>query len=108
MNKKIKTLLILVAVCFPAISFATQGDLQYGSSTKGFNAILPIGATNTVMLSTGSIPQWVATSSLGLNIAPFFTATSTTATSTFPIASSTCFWNGSNCLTYFINTGNWA
>jgi len=35
--------------------------------------------------------------------ADHFVATSTTATSTFPIASSSCFWNGTNCLVSGLN-----
>ena len=58
----------------PIVSYATLGDILVGSTNPSINTRLNIGATGTVMLSTGSIPSWVATSSLGTNIAPYFTA----------------------------------
>src|ERR1035437_3996352 len=82
-KKTLITLFTLALIAVPAVSHASLGDILYGSTNPSINTRLPIGTNGKVLQSTGSIPSWVATSSLGLNIAPFFTATSTTATSTF-------------------------
>ena len=104
-------LLMIPSSVFASTLVTSQGGT--GTSTKPTLGQVLVGR------SDGTYAP-VATSSLGISAgssfstnpfqATYFTATSTTATSTFPIASSTCFWNGSSCLTsggtnFFSNSG---
>jgi hypothetical protein len=76
MNKFYKTISIAMAViAFGSIVYAATGTPVFVPMAPGPNYVL--------LSTTSGAYSYVATSSLGLNIAPFFTATSTTATSTF-------------------------
>src|ERR1035437_1853578 len=72
-----QTLIALAFLTIPFVSHAALGDILYGSTNPSINYRLNIGATNTVMLSTGSIPSWVATSSLGFSEPLYIAASST-------------------------------
>ena len=65
-HKLYKVLVIATLLLTPFVSHAALGDILYGTANPSINSRLPIGATSTVMLSTGSVPSWIATSSLGI------------------------------------------
>ena len=76
----------------PCIKVGATG--VFGTTTCGGGASLSGGTTN-------ALTYWTSPTTVGATTSPvvgYITATSTTATSTFPIASSTCFWNGTTCL----------
>lgn len=70
----------------------TAGDMLYASGTSAISK-LTIGASNTVMTSTGSAPQWVAQSTLSVGSA----TNATNATNTGTTANST---NATNYLVF--------
>src|ERR1035437_2996892 len=104
-KKLLLTASFLLWMSLPTASYAALGDILVGSANPSINTRLTIGATNTVMLSTGSIPSWVATSSLGITGGTGLTS----VTADSPLGGSgtsgshlTC----TGCLNS--NAGNWA
>ena len=109
---------LLIAIClsllFPISAFALSTYLPYQGGT-GTNCIPTQGQ---VLLGTsGGVYNCVATSSLGItsgssiNTNPFsatyFIATSTIATSSFPVASSTTICLGGSCLSAWPTSATW-
>jgi len=115
MKQKMVFWIAIIASFFICISttYASIGDIYYGSTTYPFTTALHIGSSGNCLTSNGSIPGWSSScGSGGTNYFTFssstnslspsttttsiaadhFIATSTTATTTLNIASSTVFF----------------